>query len=128
MSLSKISFHFLIESTLVDIAHLIFVNTYELMTWEDITVRGDSYIIVTAAAASQALDSAWTLIEIEHEVEEIELFAILFVFEELQCKLFVLGKYSREILFCKSLDIIVAHNRLNGYLVKACFIKSKNVF
>ena len=83
MSLCKIGFHFLIEGTIVYIAHFVLVDTHELMTRKNISVRSYSHIVVSAAAAPQSLYSAGALIEVKHEVEEVELFALLLVFKKL---------------------------------------------
>ena len=128
VSLSEIGFHFLIESALIDIAHFILIDTDELVTGENIAVGSDSDVVVAAAAAAQALDSARTLIEVEHEVEEVELIAFFLVIEDLLGEFFVLSEDFREVLVSESVLIAFAYDRLNGDLVESGIAEGENVF
>ena len=82
MSRSKFLLHIIIESALVDISHKILVHSDELVAGVNISVGSDSNILVAASAASETLDSAGTLIQIKHKVEEVEMLALLFIDED----------------------------------------------
>ena len=56
----------------MDITHIEFLNTYKLMTGVDITLGRYCDIFISAAAASQALDSTGALIKVDHKMEEID--------------------------------------------------------
>ena len=105
VSCCKISLHLLIERAVVDIAHFVLVDAYELVTREDVAVGSDSDVVVAAAAAAESLYRAWSLIEVEHKVEEVELLAGLFVVEDTLCEDLILLENSRELLLCESVFI-----------------------
>ena len=97
------------------------------MTWKNITVGSNCDIIVTAAASSQSLDSARSLIEVYHKVEEVELSALFLVFKDSLCKNFILLENCRKFFFCECKFIWIAYYGFNGNLVKSLVIKGKNV-
>ena len=71
ISLGKHLFHIVIKCAVVKIAHLVLLMADKLMTWVNISLRSNSDIFVSAAAASQTFYCAWSLIQINHKVEEI---------------------------------------------------------
>ena len=98
------------------------------MTWVNIALGGHRNIFIAAAAASQTLYSAGTLVQVYHEMEEIEIIALFPVFDNCICKAVIFLKYSRKILiFDTVIKLRIGNNRLYGKLVKAKLIEMKYV-
>lgn len=76
----EVILHLLVDGEIEYIAHLPLLMTNELMAGIYITIGSDGYIFIAAAAASQALDGAGTLIQIDHEVIEVKALAGLLLF------------------------------------------------
>ena len=66
----------------MQVTHFIGFISYKLMTWVNIALGGHRNIFIAAAAASQTLYSAGTLVQVYHEMEEIEIIALFPVFAE----------------------------------------------
>lgn len=90
--------------------------------WQGVNIAlgGDGNVLISRAAASESLDSAGALIQIKHKVEEIKVLALLFIYQHKLRQSFVFAENSGQLLFGEGiLFVMVAYNRLNGYLVKA---------
>ena len=124
----KFLFQLFVESSLVDVAHFHILNANELVAGINVALGGDSYILVAAAAASQALDSARSLVKVEHKVEEVEVLALLVVDKEHLRELLILGENSREVALSDRVRLFrVAYARLNRDLIEALVEKAVNV-
>lgn len=128
MSRGEFLFDVVVEGALDDIAHFVSVAAHELMTGIDISVGSYSHVLVAAAAASETLYRAGTLIEIQHKMEEIKMSALFFVDEHDLCKALILGEYGGQLLLGDSILFArVAYHRLHGYLVEALLIETEHI-
>ena len=101
----------------MQVTHFIGFISYKLMTWVNITLGGHRNIFIAAAAASQTLYSAGTLVQVYHEMEEIEIIALFPVSDNCICKAVIFLKYSRKILiFDTVIKLRIGNNRLYGKL------------
>ena len=92
----------------------------ELMAGIDVAVRRDRNVLVTGAAATQALDHARALIEIDHEVEEGKRLAFLFALEHDVGQAVVLCLDLRQIVLGEVVAAArISRYRLDGQTVEA---------
>ena len=88
--------------------------TDKLMAGIDIAVRGNGNILIAAATTTKPLDGAGALIQIDHKVIEVEVFArrLLILYNQLGEPL-ILGKNIRQIFISKRIGLLrIGHNRL----------------
>ena len=72
MCTGKFFFNVDVKRSLLQITHTILFMTYKLMTWINIAIRRDRNILVATTTATQSLDHTWSLIQIDHEMKEID--------------------------------------------------------
>lgn len=98
------------------------------MTWVNIALRCNRNILVSTAAAAQTFDGAWTLVKVDHKVEEVEELAVLAFFDDNLCQFFILGINLRQVLFGQRIrQLWIGDNRLDGNLFKALFVEVQDI-
>ena len=117
-----------IKGSLIQVPHLVFFHAYKLMTWVNISVRRNGNILIAAAAAPQPLDGAGTLIQVDHEVEEVEPLPLLLCLQDPACQPLIFAENIRQLPFGQSIGLCrITDHRLHGNLVKACIIQAEHI-
>ena len=98
------------------------------MAWINISIRGDGNILVTTAAATQTFDHTRSLLQIDHEMEEIQESTVLLKFHQTVCQLIILLADTIQIfLRDRILHFRILHNRLHRDLIKALLIQMEYI-
>ena len=128
MCLCKVCLLCLVECSLFKVAHLPFFHSNKLMARINVTVRCNRNVFIAATAATQTLDGTRALIQIQHEVEEIELLSGLLIIQNLIHQYFVFFEDCWQICFCDCIWIIfICHNWFYRNLVKSMFQQVKYI-
>ena len=109
-----------IKLAVVQCAKQEFRMTDKLMARINLSVRCHGNVLITGTAAAQALDDTRALLQVYHEVEEIEALSFLAALLHDVNQLFVLLANARQILLAD----VVSGSRLTGYRLNRQLIKS----
>ena len=128
MSLGEVGLHFTVKCAVVHVAHFIVCLTDKLMTWVDVAVRCDCHVLIAAAAATQTLDRTGALIQIQHEVEEVELLAGCLIVQNLLHQPFIFLKNTGQVCLGNCVRFFrISDNRFHRDLVEACVQQSEHI-